>query len=258
MSAPPRIFKLVAAGNDFLVVDARAHGGMEWSADEARLACRRQRGMGADGVVTLGPSAVADATFNLRNSDGSRAAFSGNGARCAARLLAYLGADRDGGIRLETSSGVLAARVLGERSAPAALVEVEVAPPKDIRLGLALPSGSPAPRGDYAIVGVPYVAVPVTSVDDLDLAAVAPRLRHWKECPEGANVAFYEPPASDGSTVRLRIWERGVEGETLSSGTGCAMIATMEGGVICRLLLRGDALLLGEIHAGVDLFTADP
>ena len=101
-------------------------------------------------------------------------------------------------------------------------------------------------------------------------------------------MAFYENPLPDSDApVKLRIWERGVEGETLSSGTGCAMIATilalrgardgertfhldtrsraplsvtvtMESGAVRRLLLRGDALLLGEIHPGADLFTPDP
>ena len=199
MSVRPRLFKLVAAGNDFLVVDARAHPGHEWDAEQARLACRRIRGIGADGVVTLGPSSVADATFNLRNSDGSRAAFSGNGARCAARLLAVLGAGRDGALSFETSGGVVGARVLGDASAASARVEVEVAAPRDLRLGLTLPPGSPVLVGDYAVVGVPYVAVAVASVDDLHLPTVAPPLRRWSALPEGANVAFYEQPAPDGS-----------------------------------------------------------
>jgi len=282
VSGAPRLFKLVAAGNDFVVVDAREHPGLEWSAEEARRACRRRRGIGADGVVTLGPptgATGATARFHLRNSDGSRAAFSGNGARCAARLLSHLGAAPEGDVTFETEGGLVAARLIAHD------VEVDVAPPRDARLDLTLPDGS---IGDHAIVGVPYLAVAVPDVDALDLASVAPPLRRWNALPEGANVAFYETPAAPFiHPVRMRSYERGVEGETLSSGTGCAMVATalalrhpadgertvhletrsraplsvrvtMRGGEVTALALRGDALLVGEIHAGPDLLLPDP
>jgi diaminopimelate epimerase len=268
-----RLFKLVASGNDFLVVDARGGGDDETDAAGARALCDRHEGVGADGLVTLLPSATATARFMLRNADGSRAAFSGNGARCAALLLHRLHASQAGCVRFETAAGITGARIMEEDEL--ARVEVEIGAPRDIRLALELPAGSPAPRGDYAVVGVPYLAVAVEDVDALDLERVAPPLRRWSAFAEGANVAFYERPR-EGRAVRLRTWERGVEGETLSSGTGCAavalalalhegavdgerrfafvprsgrpeVVACLAGGGITMLRLMGDARLVAEI-----------
>lgn len=230
-----RIFELSAAGNDFLVVPLLDEDRPDWDAARVRAACGGDPARAADGVVLLGASSVATARFVLRNRDGSRAAFSGNGARCAARVLHHLGLAPDGRVTLETDGGVVAAHVEAGPPDEAWEVAVEIAPPRDVRPALRLPPGAPAPSGDYAVVGVPYLAVPVRDVDALDLASAAPPLRRWSAFPEGANVAFYEPPASPEAAVRLRTWERGVEGETPSSGTGCAMVAV-------SLALRGGAL----------------
>lgn len=220
-SGRARLFKLIASGNDFLVADARDSGDeAPWAV--ARALCDRREGIGADGLVTLLPSDTATARFMLRNADGSQAAFSGNGARCAALLLHRLGASRAGGVRLETASGIRKAHVL--QDGDVARVGVEIGWPDDVRSGVKLPKGAPAPTGDYAVVGVPYVVVVVDDVDALNLPRVAPPLRHFLAFEEGANVAFYERPRPR-QAIRLRTWERGVEGETLSSGTGCAAVA---------------------------------
>lgn len=289
MTAPlPRLYKLAAGGNDFLVIDARAAPSFATSGEDARRACRRHLGAGADGLVVLGASSVADASFRLFNADGSSAAFSGNGARCAARLIVELGPGRQGDVTFETAAGLVAARARPRDASGDVEIEVDMAPPRDLRLSLRLPAGSPAPRADYGVVGVPYLCVPLASVDDACLAEIAPPLRRWKELPDGANVAIFEPPQAPDAPVRLRTWERGVEGETLSSGTGCAMVAvalalrdggrdgeriiafsprsaipmsvavTRRGGEITGLRLRGDARFIGEFVPGPDLLAADP
>lgn len=275
----PRIFKAVASGNDFLVADARTLPGWDPGEEGARALCRRHEGAGADGLIVLGPSRRADASFFLRNRDGSTAAFSGNGARCAALLLSELGAARpDGRVDLELASGRCEARILDPGGPHAAArVEVSIGAPREVRLGIELPEGSPVPRGDHAIVGVPYLALEIAdpgALAALDLPRFAPPLRRWSALPHGANVAFHAA-LPDGS-VALRTWERGVEGETQSSGTGCAMVALAralrepgqpsrrielvppsgarlavtvlrESGVVSDLLLEGDARVLAEI-----------
>jgi diaminopimelate epimerase len=155
-------------------------------------------------------------------------------------------------VSLETSGGVVRARVEPPGPDGAVSVGVEVAAPRDLRLDLALPPGSPAASGDYAVVGVPYVAVPVPDVDGVDLARCAPPLRRWSAFPEGANVSFYELP-SGGSHVRLRTWERGVEGETLSSGTGCAMTAISVAHRTGLLRTDGQRTLAFAPRAGIRL-----
>jgi diaminopimelate epimerase len=288
ISSFPRLYKLVAGGNDFLVADARREAGFEANAEDARRACRRHFGAGADGLIVLGASSVADASFRLFNADGSSAAFSGNGARCAARLIIELDGGRPGDVKFETVSGIVAARARPRDASGAVEIEVDMAAPRDLRVSLRLPPGSPAPHADYGVVGVPYLAVPLASIDDACLAEIAPPLRRWKELPDGANVAFFEPPQAPDAPVRLRTWERGVEGETLSSGTGCAMVAvalalrdggqdgerivafaprsairmsvvvTRRGGAITGLRLWGDARFIGEILPGPDFLAADP
>lgn len=283
----PRLFKAVASGNDFLVADARSVPGWDPGAAGAQALCRRHLGLGADGLIVLGPAEGASASFFLRNRDGSTAAFSGNGARCAALLLHRLGASDAGGrVTLQLARRVAAARVLDGIGAEPE-VEVSIGAPADVRLDLDLPAGSPVPRGDYAIVGVPYLALRVDEPASVDIGRVAAPLRRWNALPEGANVAFWAMPVP-GEPVRLRTFERGVEAETLSSGTGCAMVAlaialretsapgdlllrfappsgqalgvtvVRQAGAVTDLLLRGDARLLGEIVPLADALLPDP
>ena len=279
-SAGPRFFKLSAGGNDFIVLPSLDGERSDWTAAKARAVCARRLSLGADGCIVLHASSRAIARFELWNSDGSEAAFSGNGARCASRVLSLLGLDEDGALSLETSAGIVAARVRGVGESVE--VEIDMDAPVDLRPGLALPSGSPGESGDYAVLGVPCLAVPVTGLDALDLPRVGPPLRHWDALADGANVSFYEP-GEDGPQ-RLRIWERGVEGETLSSGTGCAIVAvsrvlrsglvaddgdhrielmppsgisasvtaSCRGGSIVGLRLAGDARLVAQGELGPD------
>lgn len=282
MIAGARFLKLSGGGNDFLVLDA-LEGGLEGfgAADAARL-CLRRLSVGADGVVLLRRSERADARFELWNRDGSRAAFSGNGGRCAVRALIELGRAEGGRASLETEDGVVGAEWSDQGEGLS--IGLEIAPPRDLRPAVELPPGAPADEGVYAVVGVPYLAVPVADVDAVDLEEQAPPLRGDRRFPEGANVAFYEPGRDP---VHLRTWERGVEGETLSSGTGCAIVAlalalhggelaedgeletrfrprsgiesrvvlSIEKGRVVRVLLVGDARLVAEGRLGPDAVT---
>lgn len=216
----PRLFKAVASGNDFLLADARGMPG-SWDAGEdgARRLCDRREGVGADGLVVLGPSREATASFMLRNCDGSPAAFSGNGARCAALLLGRLGAGAE--VTLATPAGVRRCRLVGKDR-----VEISLGAPRDVRPEVALPDGSPSPVALHADVGVPYLALRMESrqaLQALDVERVAPPLRRWSALPSGANVAFW--CAREDGSLDLRTFERGVEAETRSSGTGCAAVA---------------------------------
>ncbi|MEM7248136.1 MAG: diaminopimelate epimerase [Acidobacteriota bacterium] len=274
------VLKLSAGGNDFLVLDGRETPS-NLTSEQVRRACTRRLGFGADGLIELGPAEDADARFTLWNADGGRAAFSGNGARCALRALSCLSDDDDGTHRLATDVGPCTGRVWTDDDGRARVL-VEMAAPEELRPGLELEVEGRAPvSADFALPGVPCLAVPVDDVDALDLPAVAPPLRHHPSLPDGANVSFYE--AGGEPPHRVRTWERGVEGETLSSGTGCATVAwslaqragllvgdgersvtcrtgssvptevrlTLEGGRLTGLALVGDARLVAtaRLHA---------
>ena len=98
------------------------------------------------------------------------------------------------------------------------------------------------------VIGVPHLVVRVSGVAGLDLANLGPPLRrHPAVAPEGANVNFYEPV--DAQTIATRTWERGVEAETLSCGSGSvamALVVMAESGTT-RVVLKpasGDTLVV--------------
>jgi diaminopimelate epimerase len=234
VSAPPvpvAFAKMHGAGNDFVVVDRRdvpaladAAIGEDGVAAFVRAACDRRTGIGADGVLFLDPAdpagegAPLDFRMRYYNRDGGRADLCGNGGRCLAAYAAARGLGSGGRLRFASDAGAHTARVAGGR---VELVLGDVAAP---RLGLELEAGGTTVRAGYAIVGVPHLVVESDDVRALDLAAFAPPLRsHPALGPDGANVdvAQLDP---DGR-VRLRTFERGVEGETLACGTGAAATA---------------------------------
>src|SRR5207249_7330006 len=89
------IYKMTGSGNDFVMVDSRHTSPADWSVEDIRAVCARGTGVGADGLVFVGPGSSPDAPDAVRmiyfNSDGSRAAMCGNAALCSTRLAARLG-----------------------------------------------------------------------------------------------------------------------------------------------------------------------
>jgi len=83
---------MTGSGNDFVMVDGRYTTPADWSVQDIRAVCARRTGIGADGLVFLGPGAEPDVVRMIYfNSDGSRAAMCGNAALCSTRLAARLG-----------------------------------------------------------------------------------------------------------------------------------------------------------------------
>ena len=236
--------KLHGAGNDFLV-----------SADDLGLTpsavaalCDRHRGVGADGLIVLGPGHDgADCAMTLFNADGGAAEMSGNGIRC----LAWV-ANRDGlgdGKRLVVDTGAGRREVELELDRAGAVTGATVDAGPVTFEPAQIPIDAPSPfdieatfhgvtyRGDAAGMGNPHL---VLFVDDVAAARVTqhgPRLEHDERFPKRANVEFVESTGPDELT--MRVWERGV-GETLSCGTGvCAAAA-----VAHRRGLVGDSVLV--------------
>ncbi len=216
--------KMHGAGNDFVVVDRRALPALADAAGRVeefvRAVCDRRRGVGADGVLFLDAAGEEGLDFRMRyfNRDGGRADLCGNGGRCLAAFAVACGLGREGRLEFASDAGRHAARVADGR---VELVLGDVAVPDPPRT---LAVGGGAVPGTYVVVGVPHLVVEGEDADAVDLAAFAPPLRaHAGLGPAGANVDVASVRGRD--RVRLRTFERGVEGETLACGTGAAATA---------------------------------
>jgi diaminopimelate epimerase len=213
----PRLFKVEGAGNDFLLGIGEWADRLAHDPELVRRLCNRRLGVGADGAMALTGEGADRVRLVHRNADGGEANFCANGTRCAARAaVELLGCEAR--LVVETAWKPIPAQVDGSevRIEIPALSEAPGLPAIDA------PDGVSDLR--FLHVGVPHLVAIASDLSGLELSAIAPPLRdHPALAPHGANVNFYEVD-SDGA-VHLRTWERGVEGETLSCGSGMVAVA---------------------------------
>lgn len=215
-------YKMSGSGNDFVFVDARTEPrGRLGETEIIRKVCARGTGVGADGIVFLEPSNVADIRLTYINADGSPADFCGNATLCTARLGAELGAVDPAGFRIETDSGIVAARIQD------ALPEIDLPVVEDVDAEQAgIPFQVGESRIGYAMVGVPHLVIRCEDVSTVDVVGRGRPLRsHPTMKDHGANVNFVSR-GKDGRW-RYRTYERGVEAETLACGSGSVATAIM-------------------------------
>ncbi len=226
--------KLHATGNDFLVGLALDEPARALDARTVVALCDRHRGIGADGLITIGPgTGGADCTMTLVNADGGVAEMSGNGIRCLAWVAARAGLARDGELDVETAAG--RRRVQLERAGGSVVAaDVDMGPvtfePTRIPIAVDDPFELEAVaegvfyRGDAAGMGNPHL---VLFVDDPAAAPVTthgPVLERDARFPRRTNVEFVRVIHAD--RIAMRVWERGA-GETLSCGTGACAVAAV-------------------------------
>jgi diaminopimelate epimerase len=205
--------KMNGAGNDFVLIDDRA-GKLKLDRRQIARICDRHTGVGADGLIVLRRCASrrADWAWDFYNNDGGSAEMCGNGSRCFARFTQRLTGAKSG-LTFETRAGIITANFQGER------VTVNLTPPRDLRLNQTL-----ALRGGKTTVhsvdtGVPHAVVYVPDADQAMVQNLGAEIRgHAHFAPRGANVNFVE--LRGANAIRVRTYERGVEGETLACGTG--------------------------------------
>lgn len=200
--------KLSGAGNDFILVEKRALGRLSGPAAAKKL-CARRFSIGADGLLIVEKRGLRLAYFN---SDGSKA-FCGNGARSAAWWMHSQGwAGKK--FKLATTAGLLDVSILGKERA-----KLSMPAAKGLRQNLKLSALGRRWSVDYITVGVPHavVEIPASQLDDFPVNTVGKALRsHRAFGKAGANVNFVAP----GVVLKVRTFERGVEGETLACGSG--------------------------------------
>jgi diaminopimelate epimerase len=205
--------KMNGAGNDFILIDNRS-GKIKLTTEEIVRLCHRQRGIGADGLFLLvpNPSGKADWSWEFFNSDGSTADMCGNGARCFARFVETVTGAREQ-TSFETGAGVIRATFQGAR------VTINLTAPKELRLGEVVPAAGAKLTVHSLNTGVPHAVLFVPDAGQAMVQQLGAEIRcheHFK--PKGTNVNFVQ--VLGPNHIRVRTYERGVEGETLACGTG--------------------------------------
>jgi diaminopimelate epimerase len=218
--------KLHATGNDFLVRLALDDDTRPLAPATAAQLCDRHRGIGADGLITIGPGDPgrgADCTMTLQNADGGEAEMSGNGIRCLAWVAARAGLGTADEMMVDTAAGRRAVALSRDASGDVIAADVDMGP---VTLGeedVCVTVDGVEYWGDTANVGNPHLVCFVIDPDRVPVALHGPRIELDPHFPNRTNVEFVRvhPP----EVMYMRVWERGV-GETLSCGTGaCAAAA---------------------------------
>ncbi len=233
--------KYEASGNDFILIDGldSEPGSV---VQNAPALCDRHFGIGADGLILLLPSDLADVRMQVINADGSEAEMCGNGIRALFLFAIDRGRVSANSITVETPAGIMAVeracttddgqvfRVdMGVPRFSRADIPVEGAPGEPaVGLAVVLETGESI-RGTCVSMGNPHCVHFTGNVKDYPLHLIGPMVENNRAFPARTNfeVAQVEP----GGLITARVWERGV-GETLACGTGacaCLVAARLEG-----------------------------
>ena len=210
--------KMNGAGNDFILIDNRNQE-LTLNAGQIAHLCDRHAGVGADGLMLLEPNATgnADWSWKFYNSDGSDAEMCGNGARCFAAYTRRL-AGGDGSLSFETLAGIVSA------SFGAGNVTVNLTPPGPMALDAKLEVEGQMLSVHSVNTGVPHAVVFVADADHAMIRELGAGIRYHEHfSPKGTNVNFVH--ILEPGYIRVRTYERGVEGETLACGTGVSAAA---------------------------------
>jgi len=198
---------MVASGNDFVVIEKSQNPAINNPRILARSICDRKFGVGADGLLLLEKSKIADVRMRIFNPDGSEAKMCGNGARCS---VLYIGRRNT---ELETKAGIIQSQLKGNS------VKIKLTEPKDLKLNLPIKVNNRTLQVNFINTGVPHTVIFVADLDKIDVINLGRQIRfHKRFAPQGTNVDFVE--ALSNKSIKIRTYERGVEDETLACGTG--------------------------------------
>ncbi|MCI5836884.1 MAG: diaminopimelate epimerase [Veillonellaceae bacterium] len=263
-----RFTKWHGLGNDFILVDMK-----EAAVDPSLAAalCDRRRGIGADGLVLLAPTAEADVRMVIYNADGSVAQMCGNAARCVARYWRERYLPTATRLTIATDSGSVTAEFLAGEGEP--LVRVRMAVPGLRRgdvgivtdpdgdaLALQVAVGGAEREFTGVSLGNPHAVTFVADAEAVPLADWGPQAETAEMFTEKTNVEFAQ--ILDRRTIRMRVWERGV-GITQACGTGaCATaVAAIRRGLTEReteVRLDGGSLRIAWAGEGEPVYMTGP
>ncbi len=229
-----RFWKMHGLGNDYVVIDNRDHKISDQQAPQiAKKLCDRRFSIGADGLLLVFPSEVADVKMRIFNSDGSEAEMCGNGIRCFSKYCYENHIVQETEFPIETLAGIkyIELTLNGDEVSS---VKVDMGGPNWQRSSLPMLGQGEAINitlkmdgKHYQVtclsMGNPHCVTFVEDADKFPVDYVGPTIEHDPAFPRRVNVGFAQVISRD--EMKVRVWERGC-GETLACGTGiCAAVA---------------------------------
>lgn len=210
--------KMHGAGNDFVMIE-NLDGAINLTPEQVASLCDRRFGIGGDGLILLNPPSTeeTDATMIYYNADGGRVDMCGNGARCFTSFAMINGVGTDERVSFATDAGPM------EAIAKNGAFTINMTPVHSIALGQTLSTSAGEYTYDFMNTGVEHVVVFRDNVDDVDIVREGSAIRYHESFPAGTNANFAE--IQDNGIIKVRTYERGVEGETLACGTGVTAVA---------------------------------
>ncbi len=241
--------KFEGTGNDFIVIDARDLPVQLLTKGQVAGLCDRHRGIGSDGLMLLYSHPDYDFRMVYYNSDGGEAEMCGNGARCITLFADMLGIGGD------------AKRFIGRDGEHAAIVTRRNGSEAMVEVGITDVCGYEYGDGAFFLnTGVPHYVEFVNNVLTADVFDRGREIRYSeKYLPSGGTNVNFVQILGDGR-IKVRTYERGVEGETLACGTGAAAsaIATHLYGQkgVCRyeVEVEGGLLEVGFVYTDDNCF----
>lgn len=251
--------KMHGLGNDYICINCLENILAENKLPQiARYMCNRNFGIGADGLILVQESTIADIKMRIFNKDGSEAEMCGNGIRCFAKYIYDNKIIDKQSISIETKAGVKGVR-LKVLNGEVYEIEVDMGRPifddiknisvqNNYRIPISVNIKVDDTRfiGNYVSMGNPHLVIFVNNVENIDIEKWGPAIENMKCFPNKINVEFVQ--ALGRNTLKIRTWERGV-GETYACGTGsCASFCIAYYKGICssyvKAILRGGELNL--------------
>jgi diaminopimelate epimerase len=229
-----RFWKMHGLGNDYVVVDNRDQKISESQvAPLAKKLCERRFSVGADGLLLVYPSSVAEVKMRIFNSDGSEAEMCGNGIRCFSKYCYENGLTNKTEFTVETLAGIKHVW-LTLKGTEVEVIKVDMGAPNWERSSLPMLGEGQCINCDLTVddepyqvttlsMGNPHCIIFVENVDEFAVQYVGPIVENHPAFPKRTNVGFAQ--VLNKNELKVRVWERGC-GETLACGTGtCAAVA---------------------------------
>lgn len=225
--------KMHGLGNDFVFIEDKTGQDKDYT-ELARAMCNRHTGIGADGLIVIVDSRVADVRMRIINSDGSEAEMCGNGIRCFAKYVYDSGIIEKKRFTVETPAGIMEPEITVGADNKAKLITINMGRPSFNRSEIPMEGADGRVLNEdlcvdgenwkitSLLMGVPHTVTYVDDVDTVDIEKIGPLFEKHEAFPKHTNINFAQQ--MDDRTVKVRTWERGA-GATLACGTGSCSVA---------------------------------